>query len=159
MNAPLTEMTGPTSLMIRRTFDADIETLFRALTDPKAWLSWFGGGKATPIDTDAELKIGGAWHINLRGKDGNEFGVFGEFTEIDVPKSVSFTWSWTGTPDRVSQVSYRLSPADDGGTTLTLIHDRFFDSEARDGHAMGWTATFELLASYVASTDNSGGGK
>lgn len=154
MNAPITEMTGPTSLMIRRTFDADIETLFRALTDPRAWMSWFGGGKATPVDTDADLKVGGAWHINLRGKDGSEFGVFGEFTEIDAPNAVSFTWSWTGTPDRISQVSYRLSAAENNQTTLTLIHDRFFDSESRDGHSAGWNATLELLVGYLEKAES-----
>ncbi|MEO1493623.1 MAG: SRPBCC domain-containing protein [Pseudomonadota bacterium] len=149
MNAPVPEMTGPTSLMIRRTFEADIETLFQALTDPKAWLSWFGGGKATPINATADLVVGGDWRIDLRGGDGTAFGVFGAFTEIDAPNTVSFTWAWTGTPERVSQVTYRLSAVDADRTTLTLTHDRFFDSDARDGHAGGWSATLELLESYL----------
>lgn len=150
MNAPMTDMTGPTSLMIRRTFDASIETLFRALTDPQAWMQWFGGGKATPIGSAADLTVGGAWHINLRGGDGNEFSVLGEFTEIDEPNAVSFTWAWSGTPEKISHVTYRLSPADGGGTTLTLTHERFADTDARNGHAAGWSATLELLVAYLS---------
>ena len=40
MNAPVTEMKDPTALMIRRTFDADRAMLWKALTDPKAWMQW-----------------------------------------------------------------------------------------------------------------------
>jgi uncharacterized protein YndB with AHSA1/START domain len=151
MTAPVTEVLDETAVMIRRTFNADIETLFTALTNPEAWMQWFGGGKATPIKTGADVSVGGAWHIDMRGGDGSEFGVSGEYIELDPPSRVSFTWAWSSKPGKISQVTYALSPAGNGKTTLTLTHAKLPDAETRDSHAAGWNATFDLLDKALAA--------
>ncbi len=152
MNAPMLEKPDATSLMIRRTFAADIETLWDALTDPKAWMQWFGGGHATPVETSADLRQGGAWRIEMRGNDsGNQIVLIGEYVEISRPDRLVFTWAWGSAPERVSRVTYDLSPgATAEETNLLLTHDRLADSDIRDSHAMGWTATLELLAKKLA---------
>jgi len=100
MNAPVTTMTGETSLMIRRTFEADMQTLWTALTDAGAWLEWFGADIARPASTEADLRPGGRWSIEMKGREsGDDYSVGGEFVEIDAPSRVSFTWAWgLGTP-------------------------------------------------------------
>ena len=55
MNAPTTEFKDDTALMIRRTFKADIQTLWKALTDPKALMQWMGAHVATPVRAEADL--------------------------------------------------------------------------------------------------------
>ena len=150
MNAPITEMTGETALMLRRTFNADLSTLWPALTDPKAWLGWFGGGHATPIESAADLRPGGAWFVEFRGNEsGNIFRVSGEFVSIEPETGLSFTWGWSFGEGHVSQVSYRLSPVGDDRTTLTLNHERLPTSEARDQHGRGWTASIDRLDTYL----------
>lgn len=152
MNAPLVEKPDPTTLMIRRTFAADIETLWAALTQPEAWMQWFGGGYATPVNTSADLRPGGAWRIDMRGNEsGDAIGLSGEFVEVDRPRRVVFTWAWDSAPERgTSQVTYTLSPGEkDGETTLILTHERLVSVDVRDSHAMGWTATLVLLAKYL----------
>ncbi|MEL7468640.1 MAG: SRPBCC domain-containing protein [Pseudomonadota bacterium] len=152
MNAPVTEMKDPTALMIRRTFDADRAVLWKALTDPKAWMQWMGAKMATPQRCEADLRVGGAWLIEMRGNEtGNEHNVKGEFVEIDEPNRVCFTWAWYSTPDAVSLVTYALSDAGGGKTTLTLTHERFASVEARDGHAMGWNASLDSLETTLAA--------
>lgn len=152
MNAPMLEKPDATSLMIRRTFAADIETLWDALTDPKAWMQWFGGGHATPVDTSADLRVGGAWRIEMRGNEsGNQIVLIGEYVEISRPDRLVFTWAWGSAPEKVSRVTYELSPGDTPDETkLLLTHDRLANSEMRDSHAMGWSATLELLAAMFA---------
>ena len=153
MNAPLVEKPTATSLMIRRVFDADQPTLWRALTDPNAWMEWFGAGYATPTKTEADVRPGGAWRIEMRGNDsGNEIVLFGNYVDVDEPNSVSFTWAWAAAPERGdSLVTYKLSPADEAGkTSLLLTHERLPDTDIRDSHAMGWTGTMELLAKYLS---------
>ena len=85
---------------------------------------------------------------------GNESGeahnVKGEFVDIDEPNRVSFTWAWYSTPENVSLVTYALT-ADGDKTRLTLTHERFASVEARDGHNMGWNATMDSLATYLAA--------
>ncbi len=150
MNAPMVTKPDDTSLMIRRTFDVDAMTFRTALTDPKAWMQWFGGGVATPVRAEADLKVGGAWLIESRGNEtGTPHNVGGEFVEVDPPKRVSFTWAWYSTPGKVSQVTYAVSATEDGKATLTLTHQRLADTEARDNHGRGWTATLERLAAHL----------
>ena len=153
MNAPIVDKPDATTLMIRRTFQADMDVLWQALTDPKAWMQWFGGGHATPVTTTADLRPGGAWRIDMRGNEsGNAISLVGEYVEIDRPRRVSFTWAWEASPERgESLVTYTLSPGEaDGETTLILTHERLVSEDIRDSHAMGWTATLELLAAHLA---------
>ena len=151
MNAPLVDKPDPTTLMIRRSFDADMATLWRALTEPEAWMHWFGGGHATPIATSADLRRGGAWRIEMLGEDSADRHIVeGEYLEVEPPRRVSFTWAWYSTPERVSRVTYALTPGEsDGQTTLTLHHERFFDAGARDNHGRGWTHSLERLAAWL----------
>ena len=144
MSAPIVDKPDQATLMIRRSFDADMATLWQALTDPQAWLHWFGGGHAAPIAASADLRPGGAWRIEMRHI------VEGEYLEVEAPHRVSFTWAWYTTPGRVSRVTYTLTPGQrDGQTPLTLRHERFFDADARDNHGRGWTHSLERLAAWL----------
>jgi len=151
MNAPQTTMTGETALMIRRSFDADIQTLWGALTDPAAWMQWFGGGAAKPYNTNADLRRGGRWAIEMKGLEtGKDISVGGEFLEVDEPNRVSFTWAWYTAPEVVSVVTYALSDAGNNQTTLTLTHEKHPSSDARDHHGRGWNATLDRLVTFLA---------
>lgn len=151
MNAPVIDKPDATTLMIRRTFDADIQTLWRALTDPEAWIQWFGGGKARPVATSADLRVGGAWRIEMEGNEtGNQFVLIGTYSEIEPPRRLVFSWAWGSAPDQVSQVTYALSPGGSAQeTTLILTHERLADSEARDNHGRGWSASLERLEAFL----------
>ena len=48
------------------------------------------------------------------------------------------TWACHSTPDWESLATITLQP-DGAGTLLTLQHEQFFDQDARDRHAKGWT--------------------
>lgn len=151
MNVPVIDKPDATTLMIRRTFDADMQTLWQALTDPETWTHWFGGGYSTPIETSADLRVGGAWRIQLRGNEtGNETEIGGTYSEIDPPRRLVFSWAWTSEPERVSQVTYALSPTESTEqTTLILTHERLANSEARDNHGRGWSASLERLEVFL----------
>jgi uncharacterized protein YndB with AHSA1/START domain len=63
-----------------------------------------------------------------------------------------FTWSWDPAPGdepRESLVTVLLKP-DDGGTLLTVIHERLPDEEARAGHEGGWNGALDKLEKLVA---------
>jgi uncharacterized protein YndB with AHSA1/START domain len=147
---PLTEIKDQTSLMIRRVYDADMETLFRALTDPDALKEWFGPGAAEVRHASSDLRVGGKWAIEMIGDNCEECNISGKYVAIDAPRKVVFTWAWRSTPDRVSQVTYALSPAGEGRTTLTLTHERLHNAEIRDKHVFGWNGSLDKLAPWLA---------
>lgn len=150
----MNEVTGAvkndTTLVIRRSFEAEIETLFRALTDPAALMEWFGPGAAKVHHAENDLRVGGKWAVGMTGDNCEECNVSGEYVELDAPRKLVFTWSWRSTPDQVSQVTYALSPAGAGRTTLTLTHERLANAEIRDKHAFGWNGSLDNLAPWLA---------
>lgn len=139
-----------TKLVIRRSFDADVETLFEALTNPEALKDWFGPGTAKVRHATSDLRVGGRWSIEMIGDNCEEHNVSGEFVEVDPPRKVAFTWAWRSTPDRVSQVTYALKPEAEGRTTLTLTHERFASADIRDRHEFGWNGSLDKLAPWLA---------
>jgi uncharacterized protein YndB with AHSA1/START domain len=140
----------PTTLILRRSFDADIETLFDALTNPAALRDWFGPGGAKVHHASGDLRVGGRWAIEMIGDNCEEHNVSGEYVEVDPPRKVVFTWAWRSTPDRVSQVTYALKLETAGRTTLTLTHERLATAEARDRHEFGWNGSLDKLAPWLA---------
>lgn len=152
MNKESSAFEGDTTLVIRRSFDAEIETLFRALTDPAALMEWFGPGTAKVHHAESDLRVGGKWAIEMIGDNCEECNVSGEYVELDAPRKVVFTWAWRSTPDQVSQVTYALSPAGKGRTTLTLTHERLANAEVRDKHAFGWNGSLDNLAPWLAGS-------
>jgi len=148
MNEETGAIKDDTTLVIRRSFDADAETLFRALTDPEALKGWFGPGNAKVHHATSDLRVGGKWAIEMIGDNCEEHDVSGEFVEFDAPRKVVFTWAWRSTPERVSQVTYALNPAGDGRTTLT--HERLANAEIRDKHAFGWNGSLDKLSPWLA---------
>jgi uncharacterized protein YndB with AHSA1/START domain len=152
MNAPVTELKDDTALMIRRTFKADIQTLWNALTDPKALMQWMGAHVATPVRAEADLRVGGKWFLEMEGKEtGNPHNVRGEYVEIDEPNRVVFTWSWYSSETPPTLVTFALKDRGDGTTSLTLTHERFADADTRTGHSMGWNGSFDNLDTLLAA--------
>ena len=61
-----------------------------------------------------------------------------------------FTWAWHSTPERESLVTVTRREAMASGSILTLLHEQFFDQQARDGHLRGWTGTLDKLEQYFS---------
>jgi uncharacterized protein YndB with AHSA1/START domain len=127
------------ALTLHRKFPVAPEKVWRAWTDPQALSSWFGASKPGAVTTaEIALRVGGRYRIVTQLTDGGTNDVSGEYQEVVPHKRLVFTWAWRSTPDRVSRVSIDLL-AQDGGTTMRLVHDRFFDEQARVNHERGWT--------------------
>jgi len=75
---PAKARTSDTTLVIRRSFDADIDTVFRALTDPDTIKDWFGPGAAKVNRAESDLGVGGKWAIEMIGENCEEHNISGE---------------------------------------------------------------------------------
>jgi uncharacterized protein YndB with AHSA1/START domain len=139
------------SLSITRHYAVRPEKVWRAWTEPQALSRWFG-----PADTESvtraelDVRVGGRYSIAFRTGDGEEHRVSGVYQEVEPHHRLSFTWAWQSTPERVSQVTIELEPAN-GGCELRFRHDRFFDQQARDNHERGWTGAFAKLGAFLQS--------
>ncbi len=126
----------------RRSYSTDQDDLWDCLTNPARISRWF-----SPVG--GNLQLGGEYQI-----EGNAGGVIETCVE---PETFSLTWVYGG---GTSWVTVNLS-ADDGGTTLELIHEApiwkaFWDQYGPGATGVGWALALLALHQHVASGDSWG---
>lgn len=137
------------SLTIKRRIKANPATVFAAWTDAEKIKHWWGPeGMKTQV-AEIDPRVGGRFHVVMKGEDGEVHDANGIFKEFIHDEKFVMSWYWITTPDRVSQLTITVK-GDGGGTILTLLHEQFADEAARDGHNRGWTQALDKLAAYFA---------
>ena len=145
------------SLTIRRVFDADIETVFRAWTDPEILAKWFAPEGVTTSIKKVELETGGEYDFILNAPEG-QVRHHGEYVLIVPPEKLVFTWvldsdnqactgSTSGITDTLVTVDFRRV---DNATEIVLTHEQLPDRKACEGHQFGWTACLDSLSKLLA---------
>jgi uncharacterized protein YndB with AHSA1/START domain len=142
------------ALRLTRLFHVPRERLFAAWTDPQALMRWFSPSSdySTP-STEVDFRVGGRYRIDMKAADGSVYTVTGLYRDVRPPVRLVFTWVWEGKGrggrgltefyDTLVTLQFRTIAS---GTELTLIHERFPNTEERDGHRSGWTGCLDHLA-------------
>jgi len=140
----VTQAATKPSLTIKRRLKASPARVFAAWTDPEKVKHWMGPGEIKALHTESDLRIGGRYRWVMKAPDGEEHDVGGVYREIVANEKLVFTWAWKTTPERESLVTVLLKP-DRDGTLLTVIHEQFFDEDARDRHQNGWNGALDKM--------------
>ena len=133
-------------IRIDRTLAAPPERVWHAFTDPAALARWFWPASMN-TSVIVDLRPGGTLRIEAPGR----MAVQGEYTAIDPPHLLAFTWRWDGDPTGTA-VRLELSPVDDG-TRLVLVHHGFPDQQAQADHRTGWSDCLARLPGYLAEAE------
>ena len=115
---------------IVREFDAPVEKVFRAHTDPDLLVQWLGP-RSTEMRIDYfDCRTGGSYRY-VHTSDGNEYGFHGCFHEVRPSELIVQTFTFEGEPDGVALERLALEDLGNGRTRLTAtsLVDSF---EARD---------------------------
>jgi uncharacterized protein YndB with AHSA1/START domain len=138
-------MTATQTLRIERTFQAPAEAVFDAWTSEEVLLRWWHAGHDwETAEAEVDLRVGGAVRVVMRDphKDA-EYGGGGNYTEVEPPTRLAFTWTWDGdTRQTLIEVDFREA---DGITTVSFTHSRLWDEEAARDHEDGWGKLFDNL--------------
>ncbi len=137
------------SLTLKRRLKAPPAKVFAAWTDPEKMKRWMGPADVAATHAETDTRVGGRYRIVLLAPNGEEHDVSGVYREVVPNEKLVFTWAWKSTPERESLVTVLLKP-DGGGTLLTLMHEQFYDDEARDRHEHGWIGALDKLERFVA---------
>lgn len=135
-----------TSLTLVRRIAARPETVFDAMTSPEGIGQWWGPDAGPVLLAESDAQVGGRFRVRFRMLDGSEHESSGEYLEVDPPRRVAMTWSWSagGDDDGQSRVEIDLRPTDHG-TELTFTHSRLSSDAARDSHRRGWSGAIDKL--------------
>jgi uncharacterized protein YndB with AHSA1/START domain len=137
------------SLTLKRRLNAAPEKVYAAWTDPAKIVKWFGPDAGAVKSAVLDVRNGGRYSIVFSTENGEEHHVSGVYREVIPDEMLNFTWSWRTMPERESLVTILIKP-DGDGSLLTLIHEQFFDEEARDRHQRGWAGCLNKLELYLA---------
>ncbi|MGH3759202.1 SRPBCC family protein [Actinophytocola sp.] len=148
MNDPATDH----ELVITRLFDAPRELVFRCWTEPDHLAEWWGPTGFTAPSVTVNATDGGTWRTCMRDTEsGREYWASGVYLEIVPPERLVFSFRWDRREDQpVEDTLVTITFAErDGKTEMTFHQSGFATVASRDGHAEGWTETFDDLHGYV----------
>jgi len=138
------------SLTIKRRLKAPPAKVYATWTDPEKVKGWMGTSEMKASHVECDLRVGGRYRWVMIAPSGEQHDVRGVYREIVPNEKLVFTWAWKSTPERESLVTVLLKP-DGDGTLLTLMHEQFFDEDARDRHNDGWSNCLDKMEKFVAA--------
>jgi uncharacterized protein YndB with AHSA1/START domain/uncharacterized protein YciI len=142
---------GQGTIIATVVIEAPIERVFAALTVPEEVARWWGSDDTYRItDWESDPRVGGRWRSAGRSKDGQTFGVEGEYLEMDPPRKLVQSWkySWDGGGEPTT-VTFRLDTVD-GATRVTVRHEGFEGRpQSCESHRQGWERVLDWLADYL----------
>ncbi|MFF6982549.1 SRPBCC family protein [Streptomyces sp. NPDC008343] len=127
------------TVLLRRTYEAELADVWDAVTSPERISRWF-------LPVSGEFKVGG--HYQLEGNAG------GEILECEEPSRLRVSWLYGPDPG-FSEVEVRLTPEGEERTVLELEHvavvpDEFWDQFGPGAVGVGWDLGLLGLAMHLA---------
>ncbi len=141
------------SLVVRRLVAGDPAAAFAAWTDPDQIKSWWGPDNVDCLQCQVDLRVGGSYAIANRFADGSIVWIRGEYTRIEPPHLVAYTWR-TG-PERPADpctdesVTVRFV-AKVHQTEVIITHRRLADQSVLASHENGWAGCLVGFSEYLA---------
>ncbi len=152
-------------MVVTRVFDAPRELLWKAWTDPKYVMQWWGFKGCTAPVCKMDFRVGGKFLICMRTPDGQEGWNGGEYHEIvpyeKIVSSMYFADSegnkldpaQMGIEHEAIEGAYDVTIFEDlgnGQTKLTLIGNETMENAKNSGQLEGWNETLDKVAAVVA---------
>ncbi len=135
-----------TTLVLRRTFTASRQRVFRAWITPRALEHWFRPRGMSMTVRSLDARVGGSFHFDL--EDGSS--IVGTYLQIVPPKKLVYTWSGGAMQGRETVVT--LDFLDHGPVTeVVLTHEGLSTEAMRVLVEGGWPSLFDALASVLSS--------
>ena len=126
------------SAIIRRRYDAEIEDVWDACTDPARLGRWLSA-------PSGDFRIGGRYSL--------EGSARGEILRCEPPRLLRVTWAYWDRP--ADEVELRLFAGDDDQTILEIEHASIFDVILNDpikglwGVGSGWEMPLDYLGAFL----------
>lgn len=146
------------AVTILREFDAPVEKVFRAHTDPDLFMAWVGPDDLESSKVDRwDCRTGGEWrYVSIH--DGQEHWFRGSFHEVRPNELIVQTFTYEPWPDSISLEKLKLVPLDGGRCRLeatSLVdsfegRDAFVASGMETGVQEGYRKLDRMLASIEA---------
>ncbi len=157
-----------------REFDAPVERVWAAWTQPADLRQWWGPAGFTCPHAVADVRPGGSIFITMRAPDewgGIEYHSIWNLVDVDAPRRLRYVYTFAdaagnaitpaeagipadGVPER-GEHEVLLSTVEGGRTRLEMVEHGFSTAEARDMSRAGLEQCLDKMASLVAESRSS----
>jgi uncharacterized protein YndB with AHSA1/START domain len=136
---------------IERTFEASAEDVFDAWTSEEVIRRWFRpqAGWQEP-SAEVDLRVGGRIRVVMRTADGEPVGAGGEYTLIERPNRLAFTWTFDDYPSNEQMIELEFTERD-GITTVVFVNSDISDEQRQKSQYEGWSTCFDEIERVLAS--------
>ncbi|MEM7185818.1 MAG: SRPBCC domain-containing protein [Bacteroidota bacterium] len=138
---------------IKRTFQAPIELVWEAWTQPQHIASWWGPPGMDVKVEEHDLRVGGSWRYTMMMPDGNAFVSEGVYTEIVPPHRLVTTANFRPMTEGVT-LEIELASSEEGTAfTFHVIHPTvaYKEQQEKMGIYNGWGGAFDRLELFLSS--------
>ena len=138
-------------LEIERVFEAPAEDVFDAWTSEEVLRRWFHADPEWETPTaEVDLRVGGRLRLVMRDpKAGEDHGASGEYTVVDPPHRLAFTWKWDHHDSERQLIELEFTERD-GATIVRMTSHGIASEERVDSHREGWGFCFDNLDRVLA---------
>lgn len=130
---------------IERTFDAPADQVFDAWTNPEVIERWFRPARGwQKPSAEVDLRVGGRVRVVMRSPEGAPVGAGGEYTLIDRPHKLAFTWTFDDDPSNEQMIELEFTERD-GATTVVFVNSNISNEERRESQYEGWSMCIDNM--------------
>lgn len=122
---------GKQTITIIQLFDAPLDLVYRAYTNPQLVPQWRGPKDLAITVGKMEIKRGGSWRVIHKDKKGNEYIFNGVYHEVIPHERITNTFEYEEMPGHISLETVVFEEID--GKTLLTGKSVFQSVEDRDG--------------------------
>ena len=136
---------------IERTYDAPAEDVFDAWTSEEVISRWFRPQEGwQEAEAEVDLRVGGTVRVVMRTPDGEPIRAGGEYTLIERPHRLAFTWTFEDDPSNEQMIELEFTERD-GATTVLFLNSNISGRERRDSQYDGWSTCLDEMGRVLAS--------
>lgn len=153
-------------IVIKRTFDAPRELVWRAWTDPEHLMRWWGPKGFTSPFCKVDLRVGGTYLFCMRSPEGKDFWSTGIYREVTPPERLVWSDSFADEHgNRVPASYYEMGDdwpaefpvtvtleADEGKTRLTLRQGGVPAGQMTELCEAGWNESLDKFAEALSKS-------
>ena len=147
----MSEPLATPGLRMERTFDAPVDRVFRAWSDPGELSRWAWGSIGHDVRADVDLRVGGAYRVTTAQPGQATLAFEGTYEDVVPEQRLVYSLHWDApmgydAPDERVTVEF-VGRGEQ--TDVTFVHEGVPDGVARDTHEKGWADTFDMLAQHL----------
>ena len=141
-------MNSDRKLHLSKWIGAKRDKVFAAWVDPELMRQWFCPRDLTLVEAEADVRVGGRFRAAM--SNGTQtYTVHGRYHEVVPGRRLVFSHLWEEQDAVETLVTVEFADQD-GGTLVSVTHERFRSGESAKGHEDGWHSTLDHLADFLA---------